>query len=52
NRDGREGRAPGGAATRSGAPRLAPSLASALAGLFLAAAGATLPFLVMLGFAG
>ncbi len=52
NRDGRDGRAVGGAATRNEAPRLAPSLASALAGVFLAGSGATLPFIVMLGFAG
>lgn len=57
NRDGRDerdgrARVMDGAAMRDEAPRLAPSLASALAGLFLAAAGATLPFIVMLGFAG
>jgi hypothetical protein len=48
----RDGRGAVEAAARSEPPRLAPSLASALAGLFLAACGAMLPFLVTAGFAG
>lgn len=50
--ESRDGRAADGAAPASASPRLVPSLASALAGLFLAAAGMTLPFLVMVGFTG